>query len=186
MFAYYAFPVFHIVIAAYKMMSEHQQREKHMEFGLAICSHALANGESGEMLFTAISQINRGGPELISDAHQKSIIAALNLKVGRRCTESDFASALGFFKIGISFLNAGHWDHQYKLVIDLFDAAADAACELNDSVAVEYFSESLLKNAKYIEDKFNVMYIILKSLRKAMALHESKKYALHVLELLGE
>ena len=173
--------------SAYENMSEQQRRESHMTFGLAICSHAMGDSGDNGMLFIAANQINRGGQEMITCVQQKTTIAALNLKVGKKSMElTDSASALAYFENGISFLNAGHWDHQYELSIGLFDAAADAACELNDAASVHFFTECVLENAKNLYDKLNAMYVNVRFLRMARALPEVRKFALLVLEQLGE
>lgn len=88
--------------AAYEMMPEIQRLKNHMRFGLAICSHALKGGtENDELFFLAVNQINRGGHNILVDPNQKVMVAALNLKAGKRSVElSDFSTALKLFEHG--------------------------------------------------------------------------------------
>ena len=65
-----------------------------MRCGLALCIHCLeTNPESDEMLFTAVNQINRGGPNAILGTNQYQVLASMNLQAGRRAIDlSDYAS----------------------------------------------------------------------------------------------
>lgn len=80
--------------SAYLLIPEEGRRECHMRYGLALCSHCLDNNpEKDDMLFTAVNQINRGGPDVVSDVMQKQILASLNLQAGRRSIDlSDYTS----------------------------------------------------------------------------------------------
>jgi len=172
--------------AVYEMMPEKQRRERHVAFGLVLSSQALNNGND-DLLFIAVGQINRGGPGAVSNPLQKTMIASLNMNVGTKAVSlSDFASALDYFKHGILFLNQNHWENQYALSNELYGAAAEAACEINDPQLVMTFSDQLLSNSKSLEDRLNAMYIVVKSFRRAMLFQESKKFASNMLELLGE
>ena len=120
--------------AAYDMMSPDERRAKHMRLGLLIWSHAVIGNESDEMLFLPLNQINRGGSHLLSDFNQRNTISSLNLRAGKPCIAmSDFASAQKFYESGISFLNNDHWQHQYELSLELFEASIDVACTLNNA-----------------------------------------------------
>ncbi|EED88848.1 predicted protein [Thalassiosira pseudonana CCMP1335] len=120
--------------AAYDMMSPDERRAKHMRLGLLIWAHAVIGNESDEMLFLSLNQINRGGSHLLSDFNQRNTISSLNLRAGKRCIAmSDFASAQKFYESGISFLNNDHWQHQYELSLELFEASIDVACTLNNA-----------------------------------------------------
>ncbi|KAL7554477.1 hypothetical protein ACHAWF_017948 [Thalassiosira exigua] len=133
--------------AAYETMSGQQQRKQHMNIGIVICAHSLANteGDNDVLFFMAINQINKGGPETISDPNQRNTIASLNLKAGRRAAIlSDNNTAFKLFKHGIGFLNSNHWSTQYDLSIELFDAISEAACILNDRSAVTQYTQQNL------------------------------------------
>jgi predicted ATPase len=79
------------------------------------------------MCTTSCLQVDCGGKGVLSDPSQTNMIAALNLKAGKRAiTYSDFNVAHKLFQHGISFLESDHWQSQYFLSIDLFNSAADA------------------------------------------------------------
>jgi len=172
--------------AAYEMIPEEDRRLYHMNFGLSICSHVL-NGENDDLFFTSVNQMNQGGPEILADPSQKPVIARLNLNAGAKCIElSDYASAIRYFTNGVAFLGPNHWNDQYDLSIELYDSAADAACNLSDLVLAEDFAKTIIHRAKWTEHKLNAFYVMSKTLRKKSLLRESIHYVLSVLNELGE
>lgn len=169
-------------------MTEEERSKYHMNFGLAICSHALEKGdEDTSLLFIAVNQINRGGPEILEDPYQRSTIAQLNLKVGKSSLQlTDWHSSLEFFTNGIHFLNQNHWILQYELSLDLFTSAAEAACHLSDSTRVNYFTDAVVHHAKSLDDRLPVLYFSVKSLRKARSINEATTLVMKVLQQLGK
>ena len=93
---------------------------------------------------------------MVYDNRQKCILARLNLDAGKSSIDlSDNSTAFQFFKHGISFLGQDNWATEYSLGLELFDAAAEAACVLNDSASVTFYSEKVFSNAKCSNDKLN-------------------------------
>jgi len=128
-----------------------------MQYGMAICAYTLGNcPDNNELFFTTITQINHGGPGVVSDPNQRSILAKLNLRAGKLSIElSDYASALSLFERGISYLEDDKWTSEYELTLNLFDAAAEAACVLNKNAEVMLYTEQIVANAKSLEDGLN-------------------------------
>jgi predicted ATPase len=173
--------------AAYDLMSFEERQTKHMQFGRSLCINTNCCDESDEMLFTALNQINRGGPLLLSDFNQRNTISSLNLRAGKRCIAiSDVTSALSFYESGISFLNPKHWLDQYELSLELFEATISASCTLNDPHRTKQFSDSLLLHAKNYDDKLHTLLLLVRHRRVSMELHEAKRLAYEILEDLGE
>ncbi|KAL7534218.1 hypothetical protein ACHAWF_004756 [Thalassiosira exigua] len=175
--------------AAYEMMSIQERLQNHMRFGLTICSHAVNSaGGNDELLFAAINQINRGGPDSLPNPNRKAMVGSMNLRAGRRSMElSDFSTALKLFEHGIMFLDDDdRWRANYRLSLDLFDGAVEVACALNNAATVGNLSREVAAHARCDDDKLNCLYAVAKSLRLALKFAESKKFALQVLSLLGE
>ena len=149
-----------VSLTAYELMSEQQQRKNHMQYGLALCSHALTNSSGdNELFFAAITQINHGGPNVIVNPKQKTSLAKLNLKAGKlSILLSDYITALSLFDHGISYLNGDHWTEEYELSLNLFDAAAEAACVLNRNAAVTSYTQKIVAHAMSFEDSLNCEY----------------------------
>ena len=141
-------------------MPEQQRRKNHMQYGMTLCSRTLNNcPDNNELFFTAITQINHGGPSVISDPSKRILIAKLNLRAGKlSIILSDYASALSLFDHGISYLEDDKWTSEYNISLDLFDAAAEAACVLNKNEAVTSYTEQLVANAKSFDDSLNCEY----------------------------
>jgi len=132
----------------------------HMQYGMSISSYTLVNcPDNNELFFTAVTQINHGGPSVISDPSQSTILAKLNLKAGKvSIVLSDYASALSLFEHGISYLRDDKWTSEYDISLDLFDSVAEAACVLNKNTAVTSYTEELVANAKSFDDSLNCEY----------------------------
>jgi predicted ATPase len=142
--------------AAYELMTEQQRRVNHIDFGLNISLSLSNSAQNDELFFLAVNQINRGGPDAVLDPSQKFVFAGLNLSAGRRAINlSDYNAAFQLFQHGISFLGDNHWAAQYDLSLDLFDAAAEAACVLNRLPDVTFYSGQLYDHAKCFDDKLN-------------------------------
>ena len=143
-------------------MSQEEQQKDHMQYGMTICSYALENcPNNNELFFTAITQINHGGPSVVSDPSQRTILAKLNLKAGKLSIAlSDYTSALSLFEHGISYLGDDKWTSEYEVSLDLFDSAAETACVLNNNAAVTSYTEELVANAKSFDDSLNCEYML--------------------------
>ena len=146
--------------SAYELMSQQEQQKNHMQYGMAIWSYTLdICPDNNELLFTAATQINHGGPSVISDPNQSTILAKLNLKAGKlSIVLSDYATALSLFEHGISYLGDDKWASKYDISLDLFDSAAKAACVLNKNAEVASYTEELVANAKSFNDILNCEY----------------------------
>ena len=131
-----------------------------MHYGTALCLYTLDNcPDNNELFFTAINQINNGGPSVTSDLNQRTTLAKLNLKAGNlSIVFSDYTTALSLFKHGISYLGDDKWSSNYELSLNLFDAAAEAAGVLNKNEAVTSYTKELVANAKSFDDSLNCKY----------------------------
>jgi len=142
---------------AYELESIEHRRESHMSYGLSLCSRALnachGHDESSELFFTAITQINKGGPTTVRDPSQMSIMAGLNLKAGRLSSSlSGYTTAFMLFEHGISYLGNDKWTSNYDLSTELYDAVAEAACALNKRTALTTHVDELVAHAKTYDD----------------------------------
>lgn len=143
--------------AVYEIIPEQLRRENHMQFGLSLCTHVMTSTfDNLELFFVAVNQINQGGPTAVHDSSQKSIIAQLNLKAGRRSLLfSDCASAFKLFQHGISFLGEEKWTTNYELSLELYDAVSDAGFVLGQVDAVRLYSDEVLLHARCFDDKLH-------------------------------
>ncbi len=171
--------------AAYNLIRTEDRCFHHCRYGLALVQHALEQADDG-ILFTAVGQINLGGPAAIHCADQCVVVANLNLMAGCKAMEmSDFSSAYSFFSFGITFLPKRHWQEHYDLSLQLFEAAGKCALVNSDAISLKLVSDQILSFAKRFEDKLNTMYYIVTALTYASKLPESVEMAIGVLSQLG-
>jgi len=171
---------------AYKMLSMEDRASRHSRYGLALCRYTLKNINDDAMLFTAVDQVNRGGPHIVSGSDHGSLLAYLNLRAGKKAMDmSDFASALAFFDHGILFLDENHWHDNYNLSLELFDNAVKCTYAIGDHQRLNQFSEQVLSFARSFNDKLTVIYHAVSALCDASSLDEAEK-GVWVLSMLGE
>ncbi len=172
--------------AAYEMMKPEDRCLYHFQYGLALCSTNIFD-MNNDIIFTAVNQINRGGPAAVSKPSQSSTLANLNLTAGKRAVGmSDFRSAFVFFDNGINFLRKNHWKEHYDLSLQLFDGAAKCSFFIGDNLNLNLLTEQILTYAKTFDDKLNVMYITVSALSYASRLPESIEKGMVILSKLGE
>jgi predicted ATPase len=113
--------------------------------------------DNEELFYVAVNQINQGGSAAVHGPSQKSIIAELNLKAGRRSIKlSDYNTAVKFFQHGrISFLGDEKWTSNYQLSLDLYDAVTDGAFILGQIDMVKLHSDEVLLHARCFDDKLH-------------------------------
>ena len=172
--------------AAYSMMNPEDCCFFHFKYGVALVPSAL-NLEDDAMLFTAANQINLGGIAPVKDSEQALLIANLNLTAGCKAMEmSDFPSAYSFLDHGISFLPNGHWQDQYELSLQIFDAASKCALVNGNFSSFNLLTDQSLKSARNFEDKLNTMFNKATALFSTFKLAESFKIGIDVISQLGE
>eukprot|EP00804_Cyclotella_cryptica_P021186 CCRYP_001485-RA/>CCRYP_001485-RA protein AED:0.02 eAED:0.02 QI:1/1/1/1/1/1/2/1352/1114 len=149
--------------AAYSMI-EHVRCFHHMMYGLSLMHLSLENADAG-LLFTAVTQMNLGGPSAVQEKQQYSAIANYNLIAGKKAMEmSDFSLAFAFFDHGISFLRKHHWQYEYDLSLDLFNLAAKCALTIKNLTSLTMICYQILRNARNPDDMLNASFISMSAL----------------------
>jgi predicted ATPase len=172
--------------ASYAMIEEIDRTRDHLIFGLCLVKRSLHSGDNN-MLFTAVNQINFGGPSAVMEAQESANMAKYNLTAGKRAMEmSDFLSAFSFFSFGIDFLPYGHWRDHYDLSLELFDLASKSALATGNIGSLQILADEVLKNSQSFEDKLNIYFIIISSLAYASKVSESLEQCHNILSQLGE
>ncbi|KAL7464104.1 hypothetical protein ACHAXS_004440, partial [Conticribra weissflogii] len=166
--------------AAYNMLSREDRASRHSSYGLALCRHTLENINDDAMLFTAIDQVNRGGPTFVSGSDQGSLLAFLNLQAGNKAMAmSDFTSALAFFDHGILFLDQNHWRDNYEFSLELFDNAVKS---FNDKLTVIYHAVSALCDASSLDEAIEKGVWVLSMLGEDLFQPSSRSETLSLIE----
>jgi predicted ATPase len=151
---------------------------------LALASQLMGNGD--DYLFTAVNQLNLGGPEAVQEEGDHVKVANLNLKAGKKAMEmSDYGTAYGFFDHGITFLRKKHWEEHYGLSLELYDLAAKCALANSDTDILNLLSQQVFKKARSFKDKLNMMYLTTCALASSSNLPEAVEKGVEILSLLG-
>jgi predicted ATPase/signal transduction histidine kinase len=104
--------------AAYALISEEARPQFHLTLGRQLLTR-MSPDDVVENIFDIVNQFNLGG-SLISDHDDKTRVAELNLRAGRKAkTTAAYASAGVFFSLGIELLGDWGWEAQPKLAFDL-------------------------------------------------------------------
>ncbi|KAL7475270.1 hypothetical protein ACHAW6_001191, partial [Cyclotella cf. meneghiniana] len=151
---------------------------------MSLMDHSLRTGNVC-LLFTAITQVNLGGPGAVQDPKQYSLIASYNLIAGKKAMEmSDFSSAFSFFDHGMTFLRKIHWRDHYDLSLDLFNLAAKCALAIKNLKSLTIICDEVLRNARTFEDTLYTAFIAMSALTHSM-ISESMAHGISILSQLG-
>jgi histidine kinase len=128
--------------ATLAMIPEAKLKEMHVVIGRLLLRHVPA-GPPEENILPIMDHFNRS-PELISDPAERMELAGCNLMAGRKAKASAaYASALEYFRSGVSLLPSSLWESAYRLT-----------CELHLELAQ---TEYLSANAEHAEELFDTV-----------------------------
>jgi predicted ATPase/signal transduction histidine kinase len=113
--------------AAYSLIPEAHRPEVHVKLGRMLLAN-LTSDDLTEQLFEVANQFNQGAALLI-DRTEKTDVARLNLRTGRKAKASaGYGSARRYFVAGIALLGDSDWESQHELTFSL--SLERAECEL--------------------------------------------------------
>ena len=172
--------------ACYELIQDHDRCCNHLTYGRCIIKRALVVGDD-EMLFTALNQINIGGPSAVTDKSEYYIMATHNLTAARKATEmSDFHTAYSFCDNGITFLRKTHWRDHYEFSLQLFDLASSCALAVGNHQDLRILSDHVLRNAHCFEHKLNIYFFMISSQALTSKTSDALNEGLGILSQLGE
>jgi len=94
--------------AAYSLIPEEHRAEVHLGIGRVLLPSMSAD-QLAEHLFDVTNQLNRGAALLV-DRDEKSQVATINLRAGRKAKASAaYESALAYFSAGMALLDETDW-----------------------------------------------------------------------------
>lgn len=126
------------------------------------------------------------GLELMQTKDEKLTAAQLNLSAGIWSKKStSYREALSFLKVGISCLSTESWEEQYKLSLELYVEAAEAAYLAGDFGDMDKYCETVLQKAKTILDKVKIYEIKILSLSDQNKLMDAIQIGITLLNKLG-
>ncbi|KAK1744417.1 putative AAA ATPase [Skeletonema marinoi] len=173
--------------AAYNTTPAHRRCIIHFKYGIELSSLLIGDEDViTSVLFTAVNQLNLGGPPAVQDESHYFTAARLNLRAGMKAMEmSDYETAYSYFDSGISFLRKKHWQEHYALSLELYSLAAKCALTNGDHTSLKFLIAEVAAKAHFFEDKLDVLYFETCALAYSFRLAESIEKGLDILSKLG-
>jgi PAS domain S-box-containing protein len=170
--------------AAYSLIPEEHRAETHLCIGRVLLASMVAD-QPAEHLFDAANQLNRGAALLI-DRDEKSQVATLNLRAGRKAKASAaYESALAYFSDGMALLDERDWGGRYELTFSLWIERAQCEFLIGNFDRAEQLIAELLQRGASKVDKAAVYHLKIQLHIMKSENHEAVASALTCLRLFG-
>ncbi|MCP4691743.1 MAG: hypothetical protein GY859_27095, partial [Desulfobacterales bacterium] len=151
-----------VLEAAYSLTPEERKPHKHLEIGRLLLSNTPGE-ELDNAVFQIVGHLNKG-KEIITDAREKSRLARLNLKAGKKAKASAaYEIALHHVAIGVELIDEQSWDHDYQTTLELHAELAECSyINGNIRVAERYFTTTLTRSRTPIQKAgiYNIMALL--------------------------
>jgi signal transduction histidine kinase/tetratricopeptide (TPR) repeat protein len=132
--------------AAYSLFPEERRANFHLYIGRKLLANMTAD-EVTEQLFEVANQFYRGAA-LIVDQHEKTRVATINLRAGRKAKASAaYASARAYLASGTALMDERDWTRQYELIFNLWLERAQCELLCGDFEKSEQLIAKLLQRA---------------------------------------
>ncbi|MEH2304931.1 AAA family ATPase [Nostoc sp.] len=169
--------------AAYSLIPEEQKKPIHLKIGLLLLN-SIPVAEQEEKIFELVNQFNIA-VEFISPQTKRDELAQMNLTAGRKALASTaYPSAVKYLTTGIQLMDDDSWETKYKLILALYETAAEAAYLAGNFRQMEQLVEVVLARAKTLLEKVKVYEVKIKAYGAQNQALESVRTALSVLNLL--
>jgi predicted ATPase len=171
--------------AAYSLIPECDRASMHLDIGRRLWIWLSPHDQEAH-LFTICNQIIRG-KHLLDDKTENTELAALMLRAGRKAARmSSFKTAASYFDVGMSLLDRKHWQRQYQLSFDLYNAAAKVEYYNGNLDRVDALLDEIFENAKSEDDKLRAHFAQIYSLGSRDDMKQALTKGLDVLQSLGD
>jgi predicted ATPase len=172
--------------AAYSLIPERDRARKHLDIGLRLWIW-LKPAERDLHIFTIVNQIIHGLHLLDDDPVEQEDLARFMLRAGEKAKQlSSFSTAAVYFNIGIRLLGRRHWKHQYKLSLELYNAAAEVEYYNGNLVKVDTLLQKVFSKARKLDDKIRAYFTQIYSLGSRDEMTKALDKGLEFLNELGE
>ncbi len=170
--------------AAYALIPEEEKKAVHLQIGRLLLENTQEN-KLEENIFDIVNQLNEG-VELITECSERDSLAKLNLQAGKRAKASTaYQPALRYLETGLALLSQNSWEKQYKLTLEIYIKTLELLYLNTKYDQIEYFSETILKQANNILDMVEVYNIKIFYYFAILDSHRAIDNALSILSKLG-
>ncbi|MEH1933255.1 MAG: AAA family ATPase [Nostoc sp.] len=170
--------------AAYSLIPEEQKKPIHLKIGLLLLNN-IPVAEQEEKIFELVNQFNIA-VEFISPQAKRDELAQMNLIAGRKALASTaYPSAVKYLTTGIQLLADDSWETKYKLILALYETAAEAAYLAGDFRQMQKLVEVVLARAKTLLEKVKVYEVKIQAYGAQNQALKAVNTALTFLKLFG-
>jgi len=111
--------------AAYALIPKELRAQLHLRIGRSLIAK-MNQGEIEDKIFDIVNQLN-SGRSLISDLHEKDLVAGLNLRAGTKAKASAaYDSACIYLSSGMELMGSDAWERRYDLAFRLWLERAES------------------------------------------------------------
>jgi diguanylate cyclase (GGDEF)-like protein len=170
--------------AAYSLIPPSAKPSFHLKIGQLLLSYTAA-AKLEENIFPIVNQLNYG-IELITRAPARAQLVQLNLIAGKKAKATTaYVSAVAYFTIGIKLLPANSWQTDYRLTLELYEEAIEAAYLSGNFQQMQCWQDILLSQAATLLDRIKTYEIQIAARVAQNQLRSAIDLALSVLSQLG-
>jgi predicted ATPase len=155
---YYNFAHDRVQEAVYSFISDKKKQEIHYKIGtLLLADTKISDVEKN--IFPIMDQLN-AGLDIITKKKETMKFAELNLLAGKKALAlTAYQAAIKYLRAGIRLAGDNSWQDAYRLSLDLYTSAAEAAYLCRDFVLMETMVQIVKTKAKTILDVIKVYEI---------------------------
>ena len=141
--------------AGYALLNETARAQAHYQVGHAILDNS-SESDQEERIFEITDHLNQAAA-LLDGQSEKTSLARLNLRAGRRARQSTaYEAAVGYFETGLALLPEERWDSEYDLTLSLHNAAAEAVFLTGEYDQVDEYTRLVVAHAHTALEKVDV------------------------------
>lgn len=171
--------------AAYNLIPEAQKSATHLLLGRMLSEDSSDDGVLDERIFDVVNQLNQGAA-LLDDQPERTRLAALNFRAGRKARASTaYGSAIKFFNHGLNLLDERAWKANHQLAYNLHFDRAECEWLLGNYTEAESQFEQLLPKSKTKLNKANIYRMQVELYTSKVELSTALDRGLKALKLLG-
>ncbi|MEN9849362.1 MAG: hypothetical protein RL368_2102, partial [Pseudomonadota bacterium] len=181
---YYRFIHDRVQQAAYSLIEPSQKVATHLQVGTLLLDNSTEK-ELDEHLFEIVNHLNIAESLMVAPEKRKHL-AQLNLKAGRTAKSSAaYTPALSYLQKGLQLLAEDSWQSDYRLSLELYVEATEAAYLNSSYEQMENWMNVVLECAHDFIDKVPVHEIKIQAFMAQNQPIQAIDLALNVLKMLG-
>ncbi|MDY6783250.1 MAG: AAA family ATPase [Cyanobacteriota bacterium] len=170
--------------AVYSLIPKVDTKAVHLRVGRLLLENT-SSEEFEQKLFEIVNHLNESR-ELIEQQIERDKLARLNLRAGKKAKSSAaHQTAFNYLQIGLTLLSEEGWSQQYKLALDLYVEAAEAAYTIADYDEMKCLTQVVLQKAQTLLDKVKVYEVKMQAYCAQIKFTEAIETGLDLLKLLG-